>query len=992
MAKRWPRSLRLAVVAAAALLLYAAVGFLLAPRLLRGPVEREAAARLGRQVGLGRLRLNPFKIAVTAENFTVHDPDGTPLLGWERLLVDFDPIRSLWRREWIFRQVHLSGASGRLALLPGGALNVDDIIERLTAVPPGTAPPSGPPPVVGIGRLRIEDTSVAFIDRSGEATFTTTLGPLRIDLRDFTTRRGENNAYTFQGSTEAGETFSWSGRFELDPLRSEGEFSLGNVTLGKYRPYYRGVVPFDIRGGTGDLKSGYRFAWGTSERVLALTGASAAIRDLKLSEHDKEEIALEAPIARTERGNLNLLTGALTIGRFSTSGGHLVLRKSKEGRVNLLDMILPFFEAPAGTAAAGSATLAASAPPPSAPPAAIVRLEELTFTDYALDAEDLSPPRPVRVRLDQIALSLHNADNVPGTTAKGSLDLRWNGTGTIHVDGDLSLVGLNGRLNVALAGLDVVPVEPYVEPLLDLRVTKGTFFADGAFHADLLETARPKVSFQGNVRMDDFASIDGRDREEFLRWGSVRMDEIDYSLERDRLRIGSLAIAGASAALVIAPDGSINLSRVLRLPPPAPVAEDGETVSPSPSAPPASPPPAGRSPAAEEGDTRITKARLKDSRIRFVDRSMTPPAELALNRIDGTLAGLSSRPGARADVHVQALAGETAPVRVDGQVDPLGADVFSDLVLTAQGIDLAPLAPYCARYLGYDLDRAKLTLDLRYRLESRAVKATNVFTADPFLLGAKTESPDATNLPVRLGLALLRDRHGVIELDVPVEGSLDDPKFRLGRLILRAVVNVFSKLVTAPFTLLARAFAGRDDIDLSLIEFAPGSAALAESERPRLETLVKGLTDRPGLMLAITGRVNAAAGAASDPEAIRRAKLDDLVRAAKWESLRRSARETTPVASVVVEPGEVPKFLKAAWKEYIEGHPDAAKEQKPETPEDIEIRLLQRMEVSEADLAALASARAAAVRDHLVAAGIDTGRLEVKTDPAGGAKVTLDLQ
>jgi hypothetical protein len=332
-------------------------------------------------------------------------------------------------------------------------------------------------------------------------------------------------------------------------------------------------------------------------------------------------------------------------------------------------------------------------------------------------------------------------------------------------------------------------------------------------------------------------------------------------------------------------------------------------------------------------------------------------------------------------------------VRVDGQVDPLGADVFSDLVLTAQGIDLAPLAPYTARYLGYDLDRAKLSLDMRYHLESRALEATNVFTADPFLLGAKTESPDATKLPVRLGLALLRDRHGVITLDVPVEGSLDDPKFRLGRVILRAVVNVFTKLVTAPFTLLARAFAGRDDIDLSLIEFAPGSAALVEGERPRLETLVKGLTDRPGLMLAITGRVLPEPGAAgSDAEAIRRAKLDALVRAAKWKSLRRSAREAAPVESIVVEPGEAPKFLKAAWKDYVETHPDAAKETRPETPEEIETRLLPRMEVSEADLTALASARAAAVRDHLVAAGIEAGRLEVKTDPAGGAKVTLDLQ
>jgi hypothetical protein len=334
------------------------------------------------------------------------------------------------------------------------------------------------------------------------------------------------------------------------------------------------------------------------------------------------------------------------------------------------------------------------------------------------------------------------------------------------------------------------------------------------------------------------------------------------------------------------------------------------------------------------------------------------------------------------------------PVQVDGQVDPLGADVSTDLALTAKGIDLAPLATYAARYLGYDLDRAKLSLDMKYVLADRALEGTNVFTADPFLLGARTDSPDATHLPVRLGLALLRDRHGVIELDVPVKGSLDDPKFKLGRVILRAVVNVFSKLVTAPFTLLARAFSGGKDIDISLIEFAPGSAAIGEGEKPRLETLSKGLTDRPGLMLAITGRVapEPGGGPGSDYEALRRRKLDDLVRAAKWKSLRKAARDTTPVEQVVVETGETEKYLKAAWKDFLEAHPEAAGETRPETPEEIEARLLPRLEVPPADLAALAEARAAAVRDALVAAGIDAARLATKSDPTGGARATFELQ
>src|SRR5262245_30084948 len=212
------RARKVLVAAGPALALYALGGFVIAPVLLRGPMERRVGALLGRPVALERLRLNPFAMSLTVDGFLISDPDGTPLLRWERLYVDFAPLRSLLRREWTFGEIRLIGAAGRLALLRGGALDVDDIIKRLQAAE-GTRVDE--PPVITIQRLRLEDSSLAFVDRSGDLTFTTTLGPLRLDLRDFTTRRDELNAYSFRGRTEAGETFSWAGDFSLEPLRSE---------------------------------------------------------------------------------------------------------------------------------------------------------------------------------------------------------------------------------------------------------------------------------------------------------------------------------------------------------------------------------------------------------------------------------------------------------------------------------------------------------------------------------------------------------------------------------------------------------------------------------------------------------------------------------------------------------------------------------------------------------------------------------------------------
>jgi hypothetical protein len=975
------------------------VGFLAAPPLLRPQIEKRAAAFLGRPVSLARLRLNPFALSVTADGLEIRDRDGAPLLRWDRLYLNFEAAASLYQRAWVFHEIHLSGAGARLAMAPDGTLNIDDIVAAMSGGATPGAPPA-PPPVLRVHRLLVEDTTLSFVDRSPGETFTTTLGPLHLDLSDFTTRSDENNAYTFRGRTEAGESFSWKGQFALGPPRSEGEFTLEAVTLSKYRPYYRGTVPFDVRRGTADVHAGYRVAWGATDRELRLKDASVTLHDVQISEHDKEEIAVDAPVLEVEKGNIDLLRGTVAIGRFATRGGHVILRMRADGHVNLIDMILPFYAAPASGAAPATTT-------------ATVSVGEMAFTDYTIDAEDLMPVRPVKLHLDQINLKLLGVDNVAGTTEKAALDLRWNQGGTVHADGDLSLVGLVGDLNVKIDAIEVAPIDPYLEPTVDLRITSGTLSAEGRAHADLIDPKRSELSFLGDARMDDFTAVDGSRRGDLLRWKSVRLSKLDYSLLRERLRIGDVTIAAPEIVAARAADGWINLFAVLRMP--QLTAASGEAAEPaSPEGPgtpasaapaPTTPAPAAPAPAPsllppDSGDTRVAHVRVSGGRIRLRDDAVAPPVVVAVTKIDGTVAGLSSRPGVRADVHIKALFDDTAPVAIDGQVDPLGADVFTDLAIIAHGIDLGPLGPYSGKYLGYAFDRGRIDVEMRYRLESRALEGSNLFVAKPFLLGDKVESPDATHLPVRLGLALLRDRNGEIRLDVPVQGSLDDPAFRLGRVVLHAIAVVFTKLVASPFTLLARAFTGKD-VDLSIVEFQPGTASLTDEARSRLDALAKGMTERPGLTLSMTG----GADPHLDPDALRRGRVENLIRAEKWRTLRKSEREATPAESVTVTADERPRYLKAAWKTLRQNPPpepaspapkaDVAKPPapKPETPEEMEAWLLERTVIGPGDLAALAGGRARAVRDRLAASGIESTRLFLKEGDANpSSRVKLELQ
>jgi hypothetical protein len=306
---------------------------------------------------------------------------------------------------------------------------------------------------------------------------------------------------------------------------------------------------------------------------------------------------------------------------------------------------------------------------------------------------------------------------------------------------------------------------------------------------------------------------------------------------------------------------------------------------------------------------KVGEVAIDDASLHFTDESVEPHVTTAIEQFNGSIKGLTSEMNTVAAVNFNGKVNGYSPFSITGQVNPLAKDLFVDLAILFRDTGLTPISPYMAKYAGFPLEKGTLSLDLKYHVTQKELKAQNNVRVDQLTLGPASGSPDATKLPVKLGIALLQDRHGVIALDVPVTGRLDDPKFKLGPIIMQVFMNIIVKAMTKPFALLGAMFGGGEDLDF--IAFDTGHADFATGEINKLDTLAKALDERPALHLQINGSIDPV----KDREALARIKMDKQIKQARLEELAAAGQKVASIENIVLEPADHDRLLKLSYAE-----------------------------------------------------------------------------
>ncbi|MGL5664920.1 MAG: DUF748 domain-containing protein, partial [Shewanella sp.] len=612
---------------------------------------------------------------------------------------------------------------------------------------------------------------------------------------------------------------------------------------------------------------------------LTVDRGQVIVEKVDLLNGDQSVIAL--PLLAIDGINLNLAKQRVDIKQIHSEGLSLKAKLDEQG-IDLAQLLMPKSMAASTDTAAPNTSAKAQTPEVAAEAsqaasdtsateqqdAWLVTLGGLSIENYDIQlAEHKLTQTAQQWRVYPLNFATQTIVSDLKAPVEYELSFALNDKGRFISKGQVDVPSESISADLKVEQLALAQFQPYLAPYVNMQLSSGLFSSDGKLNAD----GKGKAIYQGSVELDDLSILDNIRKAPLVKWQKMHINQLDFDQQLNKINIDHLSFNQPYAKVVIAKDRTTNISNLIVETPATNTSKTTATTAKTEAKPQSSPNATAKQP---ELSLDIQKISFNQGSAFFADNSLTPNFASGIEQLEGNISHLSSKPGTTASVDIKGKIDRYAPVTLKGDINPLLDKPYLDLDLVFKSVELTSVNPYSGTYAGYYIDKGQLSLALNYKLEQNQLKGSNHLVIDQLKLGKRSNSDLATSLPVTLAIALLQDRHGVIDLGMEVSGNLDSPSFSVGGIIMTAITNVITKAVTAPFSFLA-GLVGSDET-LDKIPFNPGQFVLSPTEQESLDKLAKGLDDRPMLKLSLEGSVNAVKDSQAIAERMMKRKLATL--------------------------------------------------------------------------------------------------------------------
>ncbi|OEF25736.1 DUF748 domain-containing protein [Vibrio rumoiensis] len=667
---------------------------------------------------------------------------------------------------------------------------------------------------------------------------------------------------------------SLEGQFQLQPFAINGKLAMNNITLANFWPFAEKQLQAKLVSGKINFATHFKASEEPNQFDYSTDKGSFELLNLAFDADNQPKIKL--PRLALDNIALNSQKQVVDIDALNIEGLWVDALLNKDG-IDLQSLFTPKEDATASNANSPkkstesdeasietSKTTDTNSAQNNQAPSWLVRLHTFSMKDTDINVNEKMVSNGVHWRVYPLSISTDEVLSDLSKPIKYNVDLSVNSwikaqpeqpRGSFSSSGSIDAKKLTFNGDVNLSKLDLSQFQTYLDPYLNVKLQSGLLSTKGNYAAD----TKGNATYSGQANISNLLVRDRLENQPLVKWADMGISSLQFDLAKQHLKIGTIAFNAPYSKVLIDRNRQTNIGSLVKAQPNTAKGNNAKKAN------------ASSKTASKPFAVDIGQITIKNGSTYFADYSLTPSFASGIELLNGSIKNLSSTPGTKATVNLNGKIDKYAPVTLKGAVNPLIKNPYLDLDLIIKSVELTSVNPYSGTYAGYYIDKGQLSLTLKYQLENNQLVGENHVVIDQLKLGEPSKSDLATSLPLSLAIAILQDRHGVIDLGVQVSGDVNKPDFSFGSVIWGAFVNVLTKAVTSPFSMLA-SLAGSDQ-ELNRIDYEVGKSTLSDTEKDKLAMLAKALDDRPMLKLSIVGSVSEA----EDSRAIAEEKLQNLL-------------------------------------------------------------------------------------------------------------------
>lgn len=948
-----------------ALLFYSVLGFFAVSAIVKTKLVDLIEEDLGREVHIQSVFFNPYALSLRIRQFEMRDTDRVRLAAFDDFYVNFQ-LSSLFRWAWTFREIRLDNSYVFYERFDA----VDSRISRMLADAAKNKPPqpepvdeqSGGLPRLLIHELALNGGAAEIKDNVPPTPVVMNLGPINIKIKKLNTLPDQYGKQFVAIDLPDDARLQWQGNLSLTPLDSQGQMTLTNANMDIVTAYLKAMLPLESLQARLSSQLNYHVRLNDKgELALDIDDLSVALNEVAVNGLSPSTEFFALKQLALEGGKLRYPEQLVEFTRLSITEPKAVIWRNQDGTLSVNDLV-PASEAQASTSVETQKvdSEAVEQDSQSSRPWQIA-LNELLLQQGGLDFTDNSTKPAAQIGIKDLSVKATAISNQPGVKIPLSVAADLVQGGKLGLDGAIEILpefSFSAQSKTREIPLSIA--QPYVQQYSRIQVEQGRLNSDLSIN---IPTGRP-LAIAGGLQIPGLEIKDGIESKRLLAWKNLGVEQLDLDLAANTLTLSPLEFDELFGRIIIYQDKSTNLSGLV-------VEQDNK--------------PSKQEAPSSEGkfDVVIGGVSVNQSGMDFSDLSLPLPFATRIEDLNGSISTIATNSSQPANIKLEGQVDDYGLARINGAIDLLDPLHRTGVAVEFRNLLMSDLSPYTIEFAGRKIAEGKLDLDLNYEITKSQLQATNKVLISDLELGAKVDAPNAADLPLGLAVALLKDPNGRIDINLPIEGNVDDPKFRIGGIIWKAFAGLIVKAVTSPFRLLG-GLIGVDSDDLGKFQFLAGRADLTPPELEKVAHIKRALEQRPNLNVEIRGAV----AHEIDRPALKYNALRSTLTAGLSESAAAELAEVDildqrlfkPLTSLFKErfPDTSLKTLRAQHKKPPADDPEG----KPIFDQlayaaDLRDRLLATTDIGEEELTVLAHARAQAIKEAFLADGYDASRVVV---------------